>query len=40
VQGEPFHLSVIVMELIANDLQGFNWYISEKTDNANANENI
>jgi hypothetical protein len=39
--GRTFRQNVIVMEFITNDLQGFvDWYISEETDNAKANESI
>jgi hypothetical protein len=41
LQGRLFHQSVIVMEFIVDDLQGFiDWYSSEETDNVKANESI
>jgi hypothetical protein len=41
LQGTPFHESVIVMEFIADDMQGFiDWHISEEADYVKTNKNI
>jgi hypothetical protein len=41
LQGRPFHWSVIIMEFIAVDSQGFiDWHIGEKADYIKTNKNI